>query len=409
MNDTNKKYIWATWDILAIGFLLVLVRTVNAAPANVNNAALLYHKAFSLCPDPNSIPDKTIRAVYLSGTSAEDIAKYRKYVEDYQHVIRLVRAASNMSQCNWAIQHLQGEDIRMKRTELLMSSFPFLMSANVRVHAYDGEYRTALSESLILQRVARHIKEDQDEFLGISFLMERTALCCIHRVLDVMPPDKKILKWLREQLASEPPLSELFPAMIKQGVERTIGDLYKKDEFFFSGLRQELSEIASTEGQRKEVLAFSDEELIRLICEPYKKAFDSVLMTLDKKMSFEETYTEIQRQVEEYWNQVKNNPSIVMIMLHGEAESWLHLYGTVATHAARFNALKAAVELYLLKAKAGQLPQTLPEYLPKDPLSGGKNFEYQITEEGFKLRSTSAEAKNIKRYGIVQYEFKVPK
>jgi hypothetical protein len=31
------------------------------------------------------------------------------------------------------------------------------------------------------------------------------------------------------------------------------------------------------------------------------------------------------------------------------------------------------------------LPETLPDYLPKDPFSG-QDFEYEITEKGFVLR-----------------------
>jgi len=186
MSEINKGIITITWNIITIGSLLALMWTANTVFADVenttladaNNAALLYHKAFSLCPDPNSIPHKTRRAVYHRIASTEDIANYRKYVEDYQQVIQLVRTASNMSQCNWAIPYLQGEDIRTKRRELLMSSFPFLISANVRVLAYDGEYRSALSESLIFRRVARHIASDQEwiRFSGEIFQARRRHL-----------------------------------------------------------------------------------------------------------------------------------------------------------------------------------------------------------------------------------------
>ncbi|MHC4121392.1 MAG: hypothetical protein ACYSWO_28295 [Planctomycetota bacterium] len=410
MSDTNKGNMTATWNIIAIGLFLWTSNTVSAdvanmAPADGNNAALLYHHAFSLCPDQNSIPHKTVRAVYYSTASAEDIANYRKYVEDYQHVIQLVRAASNMSQCNWAIPPLQGEDVRAKRRELLMSSFPFLISANVRVLAYDGEYRSALSESLILRRVARHIAVDPDEFFSLSVQMERVALYCIYRVLDIMPSDEKTLKLLREQLASEPPVSELFNASIKQNFEQIIGELHKKDDAFFSELRQELSEMATTEEQKNIALALTDEELIILIREPCAKFLDSFLKNLDKKASFEEHHTEIQRLLEEYWKQVKKTPSIVMLTLYGEAEMWLRLYGNIAAHAARFNATKAAVEIYLLKVKTGRLPEALPGGLPKDPLTG-EDFEYKITEEGFML-SSSCKSKDVLRYDVPQYEFKI--
>ena len=48
------------------------------------------------------------------------------------------------------------------------------------------------------------------------------------------------------------------------------------------------------------------------------------------------------------------------------------------------NAARAAVEIYIIKAQTGKLPQTLPAGLPKD-LFSGKNFQYEKTVDGFIL------------------------
>jgi hypothetical protein len=53
-------------------------------------------------------------------------------------------------------------------------------------------------------------------------------------------------------------------------------------------------------------------------------------------------------------------------------------------HTAQVNCTKAAVELYLIIAKTGQLPDELPDYLPKDPYTG-RGFLYEITDDGFIL------------------------
>ncbi len=50
-----------------------------------------------------------------------------------------------------------------------------------------------------------------------------------------------------------------------------------------------------------------------------------------------------------------------------------------------FNAVTAAIDIYLVKAKTGKLPEKLPSGLPKD-LFSGKGFEYEITADGFVLR-----------------------
>ena len=60
-------------------------------------------------------------------------------------------------------------------------------------------------------------------------------------------------------------------------------------------------------------------------------------------------------------------------------------YPSYVEHHAYINGVKAAVEVYLVVAKTGQLPETLPEGLPKDP-SSGQDFVYEITDDGFALR-----------------------
>ena len=51
---------------------------------------------------------------------------------------------------------------------------------------------------------------------------------------------------------------------------------------------------------------------------------------------------------------------------------------------AAVNSTRAAIELYLIMAETGQLPEELPDDLPKDPYTG-RNFLYEITDDGFVL------------------------
>jgi hypothetical protein len=70
-----------------------------------------------------------------------------------------------------------------------------------------------------------------------------------------------------------------------------------------------------------------------------------------------------------------------------------------------FNAIIAAVEIYIVKAKTSRLPDTLPAGLPRD-LFSGKDFEYEKTKDGFILR---CRGKDLDKDEFYQYEFKVPK
>jgi hypothetical protein len=81
------------------------------------------------------------------------------------------------------------------------------------------------------------------------------------------------------------------------------------------------------------------------------------------------------------------------------------LFKSQVRHTAQINIIKAAVEIYLIVAKTGQLPKTLPDGLPKDPVTG-RNLVYEITDEGFDLRCQGEEfLKRKKKY----LEFKVKK
>jgi len=74
-----------------------------------------------------------------------------------------------------------------------------------------------------------------------------------------------------------------------------------------------------------------------------------------------------------------------------------------AQHKACVNGTKAAVEVYLVLAKTGKLPDKLPDYLPKDPFTG-RDFGYEKTDEGFALRCQDEEFLTRKKK---QLEFKV--
>ena len=74
-------------------------------------------------------------------------------------------------------------------------------------------------------------------------------------------------------------------------------------------------------------------------------------------------------------------------------------------HEARVNGTKAAVEIYLVLAKTGDLPEKLPDHLPKDPFTS-LDFGYEITDEGFALRCHGEDFKERKKSLL---EFKVKK
>jgi hypothetical protein len=71
---------------------------------------------------------------------------------------------------------------------------------------------------------------------------------------------------------------------------------------------------------------------------------------------------------------------------------------------AQINCTKAAVELYLIMAKTGQLPKELPDNLPKDPFTG-RDLLYKIRDYGFILGCRS----EIFKRGKERFAFQIRK
>jgi len=389
--------------LCTMGLVLTLLPFVHsvAEESEPDNAALLYYQAFLLCPDTHDIP-KEIGAVFHAESGGE-VGKYREYAKDYQHVIQLVETASNIPNCNWAIPYPQGPKVRAKLMPLTRS-LVILIGANVRSLAADGYYTKAFTHSLILRQVARHIADDPGASDGVLVTVERASLLCVHFVLDVMPPNEEALRMIREQLDAEPLVCELLPIRVKQDFERLIQAIERTGTTTLSDLRQSLVDKATDEAHRKEAMALTHDELLMLIQDSYAGFLDSAFGVMDSQMPYEQKYIRLENLAEQYQERAITNPEVILA-LQIRAQTLPDLYCIGTTHAALFNAVKAAIEIHLLKSTTGRLPEALPEGLPKDPFSG-KDFEYNLTKEGFVLR---CRVKDITLDDVREYEFKVQK
>jgi len=201
-----------------------------------------------------------------------------------------------------------------------------------------------------------------------------------------MPPDVEILTWLRSQLIVVrdfiPSLAralEMDFELILQTISTNPDDLIR--------LREQLAE-------NDEILGLTDDELIALFRESYVDYLNSVFHVMDSEMTYEEKYLEIQRLS----NILYDEYAAHNFLSTGQIAWW---YNIMIRNTANFKALKAAIEIYLIKAKTGQLPETLLDGLPKDPYSG-QDFEYEVTSQGFVLRCRKKEIGEDK---LREYEF----
>jgi hypothetical protein len=115
---------------------------------------------------------------------------------------------------------------------------------------------------------------------------------------------------------------------------------------------------------------------------------------------------EKEREIKRLMLKQRKNPAHDPMWLLGYLQGAVDSYSRYAHFRARVHAVQAAIAVYLIKATTGQLPQTLPADLPKDPYSD-KDFEYRVTERGFILRCRAVFARQTLHGELPQFEFQV--
>ncbi|MCK4787503.1 MAG: hypothetical protein KAV87_27340, partial [Desulfobacteraceae bacterium] len=356
---------------------VLVPQTSTVFPPDPDNAALLYYQAMLYRPQPDA---DTEELIYKALRGAEPDEKVRKYLnqQSCRKTIKLAEAAARIPECNWGILRSQGFGFN----SLAFRRLYFLLEVDARTLAADGDYRSALGRCLTLFRLARHIHRMFISSLSVG----GRAFDSIRHILGSMPPDADILTWLQGQLVIVSGASISCAEMLETDFEFVLG-LVRKEPDTLEGARDDLEKKAKDDITKKEIQGLTDDELLARAQQSYAKFLNSVLRVIGSGMPYEKTYTEIQRLINKLEEQANSDPVIILWPCVLVIDN---MYELQVRHTAEFNALKAAIEIYLVKAKTGQFPEKLPDGLPKDPYTGG-DFGYEITDEGFALRCQGEE------------------
>jgi len=168
--------------------------------------------------------------------------------------------------------------------------------------------------------------------------------------------------------------------------------------------RESVLERIEDDSARQEFLNLTDEEFIGRARESSISFLASLNRVIGSDMPYQQKNVEFQELKEQRANQTGGNSAgIPTYYMLDDMDDLIKYHDIYVTRLANFNAIRAAIEIYLMKEETGQLPEMLPANLPKDPFSG-QDFEYVITEEGFVLL---CRVKAIGAHKVQQYEFKV--
>lgn len=365
-----------------------------------DNAALLYYQAFLLRPELDDDTFIHFDSVLRGGEPDEVVREYLNLPKS-RETIRIAEAATQILDCSWGIMRSQeffNYELAHMTVMFQARQLAFLLEVDARTLAVDGEFRAALERCLSIRRLAQHFVDEATGGYLVSMPFHFQALRCIHYVLGSMPPDRNTLIWLQAQVSTvqetPPPPGRALEISLNYALK-----FLSVHPEHFAMWREYVSEQIVDESARQEILNLTDEELLEQVKESYNRFLSSVNRVIGSDMPYQQKYLELQELEEELGDLAVDDPVDILglfVLSNVAKQHDIYIRGI-----ANFNATRAAIEIYMVKAEAGQLPEILPAHLPKDPFSG-QDFEYEATNQGFVLRCREKEIGIDK---VWEYEF----
>lgn len=354
-----------------------------AVPTITDNAALLYYQACLFVPEPN----KAIR--YQIRPNAGPTKQIITYLGHCLPVIEMVETASRIPRCDWAVWPEGRPTWEPLTLKLGLIHEVLLMDATTL--AVDGHYRVALDRCLTVRRIARHLSDDP-ELYRFQRAPDIEALYTIRILLGMMPPDVDILTWFQGRLAVTPGPQMSLPRILRALVKVQIDGMTTNPDHLL-GLRKMAISVAEGEQAKENIRNLIDEQFRSRARNGLAQLIDSISKIIGSEVAYEQKLS----QMHEFFDEMMEDDATDPIVKSFISPSGMNMevtidrsYSFYVEHEARVNGTKAGVEVYLILAKTGRLPEKLPDYLPKDP-STGQDFGYEITDEGFVLRCQSKE------------------
>ncbi len=366
---------------------------VQAYPPD--NAAVLYYKAFLMLKEPSKDVKKMMSDLRDGKIKPND--QIKQCVHENRRVIELAETAAETRDCDWGHDFSKGFNMLMPELSKLRLT-AFILTAEAQILAEEGEYRAALSKCLTLHKMARHVGDDTLISCLVNASLSNLANERIGDFLSSMPQDTETLLWLKNRVVAA-----------SVNVPSIKGALAREKEIAIQEMRMEkidgLLEVLGDDflkdpgnAETLETLRKGDAGFFKDNREYYANFMDEAIAALD--LPYSESHSRLAELSARWEKNAKDNPVAIMAALFAPATGKIR---TIRTKGETFfNATIAAIEIYIVKARTGRLPEKLPAGLPRD-LFSGKDFEYEKTKTGFTLR---CRAKDLDKDEIYQYEFK---
>jgi len=387
-NKRLRKFIYVT--------LTLLVSTSQVFAYPPDNAAVLYYRA---CQWYQAEPEMEQMLSDLSRGKIEVNEKIKKFVKSNKRAIDFAIAASGVTNCDWGMDYSKGMATVLPPLHTFKKLARLILS-DAKIMAEKGDYKSAIDRCLSLERFARHVSDRSMMTYLFGLAINKESDKYIQDILANMHEDLEMLSWLKNQLAQIDSKSFSFKTCIDYENEVVISFMIKDN---IKGLLPiENWEVPPSVSKTAEKwILVADEQFLVSNRAYWKKLIGNIKATLD--MPYPKAYAELKRLCEKPEKDIIENPDATLTTILLPAFDKSYSVGIRGKNLP--NVIRAAIDIYIIKAKTGRLPDKLPAGLPGD-LFSGKPFKYEKDADGFILR---CQGRDLNRDEIHQYEFKVKK
>ncbi len=384
--------------LIFIGLVVIFATpTVLAIPPDPDNAALLYYQGFLSLAELDKDARDHIADVARGEIAPDDTT--REYINKCKGAIQFAEAAAQVPFCNWGVRYSQGFECllpQMAQVRLLT----FVLAADAHIRASDGDYRGALERCLMTGTLARHIGDDTIISYLVTLSVRTLGYKCMQDIVGQIGRDAELLRWFKHELVTSN-IVDLSPVRPLKTEMEIVTDLMQMDNVekmvrIFAD--SSLGVITgSNEKKIREIVKTIDEKTLEQARRIYSERMNSVLVALSTPIPYELADAQL-KQLSDNFD--PNDPAEALAGAFVPAFSKIYHQDTMRRTS--FNAIIAAIEIYLSRIKTGKLPDELPKNMPKD-LFSGKDFEYEKNDDGFVLRCRG------KDLDVYKFKFKIKK
>jgi len=382
------------WLLVAIAAVLVTSWAASPAraviPPDPDNAALLYYQAFISIADLDKEARDHIGKV-ATGEAAPN-EKTRKYIAECHGAISFADGAKPLQACDWGFRYSQGFEALMPHLAQIRF-LAFVLLADARVRAADGDYKGAFERCLQMRTLARHIGDDTLIAYLVGVAVQRVGYERMNDIAALAVKDAEVLRWLQDELATAPnaSLSPVTSLKIEMEIAEDLMQVSNRDK-----LAAALKSVENPDIEK--FYASADEATLARAKQLYHGHLTSALAILTAAKLYEQAHVELANLIKTV---DVNEPSYAIAKFITPALGSILSARTLVETCV--NATKAGVAICLQRAQTGRLPEALPADMPKDPFSG-QDFQYERTRAGFILRCRGKDLAKDKTY---EYAFTV--